>query len=94
MKRVANVMFLLALILIMPTATRACLCSNSSFSPVNAFYGADVVFIGKVTKITNAKQASVGLIVRKRGLWLYSNSSLGKIRIPGADRYTGSERIL
>ena len=44
---------------------RACMCSMSSVE--SAFAGADVVFIGKVIKITPVKEASVGLLMKESG---------------------------
>jgi hypothetical protein len=45
--------------------TRACMCGFSSVE--SAFAGADVVFVGKVIKITPVKEATVGLVVKESG---------------------------
>jgi hypothetical protein len=43
----------------------ACMCGNSSVE--GAFAGSDVVFVGKVVKITPVKEASVGLLMKESG---------------------------
>ena len=44
---------------------RACTCGISSVE--GAFAGSDVVFVGKVNKITPVKRASVGLLTKESG---------------------------
>src|SRR5687767_14466683 len=44
---------------------RACMCGISSVE--GAFAGSDVVFVGKVVKITPVKEASVGLLMKESG---------------------------
>jgi hypothetical protein len=44
---------------------RACTCGFSSVE--GAFAGADVVFVGKVVRITPVKEATVGLLVKESG---------------------------
>ena len=46
-------------------AARACMCGISSVE--GAFAGADIVFVGKVIKITPVKEASVGLLMKESG---------------------------
>lgn len=44
---------------------RACMCGISSVE--GAFEGSEVVFVGKVVKLTPVKEASVGLLMKESG---------------------------
>ena len=44
---------------------RACFCGVTTVEA--AFGGADVVFVGKIIKITSVKEASVGVVVKEAG---------------------------
>ncbi len=59
------VICILSFVLGLSQTARACMCSFSSAEV--ALAGADVVFVGKVVKITRAKEASVGLVMKESG---------------------------
>lgn len=57
--------FVLSIVLGFTQTAHACVCGISSVE--GAFAGSDVVFVGKVIKITPVKEASVGLLVKESG---------------------------
>src|SRR5262245_49408664 len=67
MDRVANLIFPIALILSAPTVALSCMCSYASFTPDYAYYRAEVIFVGKVVKISDAKHVSTTLLVKEAG---------------------------
>ncbi|MGQ0760830.1 MAG: hypothetical protein ACT4OT_02250 [Acidobacteriota bacterium] len=77
--------FAVAFVLTAPSLARACMCGNTDAA--GAFLSADVVFIGKVIKITHAKQASVGLLVKESG-------TLELLKVPRWEKSLDPARIV
>ncbi len=73
-------------ILVFPLSQAAAACLCKVMTAESAFYGANVVFVGKVIRVKTAKEASVSLIVKRSGaaemlktpVW---EKSLGSVRI-------------
>lgn len=65
MKRLLLSIRTLGVLLALPIAAVACMCSYMD-SP-DAFESAKVVFVGKVTKIVRTKEASIGLLMKESG---------------------------
>jgi hypothetical protein len=65
MKRLLIAVCAAGLILNLPLVVTACLCGERNAE--GAFLGADIVFVGRVTKIARAKEASVGLLMKESG---------------------------
>jgi len=64
-KNTFSAIWMLCFVLCTVQTTRACFCGYSTLQ--GSFMGSDAVFVGKVVRIQNAREASVGLVMKESG---------------------------
>lgn len=85
MRRVTNFIFVISLLLTVPTLASACFCGYRD--AVVAYGGAEVVFVGKVIKIKKTEQENVAMVVKEP-------DTLEPLKVPRWEKSSDSARII
>lgn len=85
MKTLRSLIFVITFLFAIPAVASACFCGYRD--AVEAYVGAEVVFVGKVIKIKKTERVSVGLVVKEPG-------TLETRKLPRWEESTDSARII